>query len=702
MIIFIFLGIVASIFQLTILREFTFSIAKNELALVVAAGFWFLFGGLGSVVGGRLKRLPSSLLAISFSLIFCLSISAIHLVKLLTNFCYYESASLGFSLLSAVFLIGPGSFLIGYSFCTLSRAYLDKHPYTPKTFSRFFAYEAIGFFIGGVLFTFFLSSYSNPFVFSFLPLLFLLLPSGAVKRFSLALAITVVSLTFFTGFKPILKKELKQAEILMRKGSPYGPIILARQSGVESLYVNGSLAASSEDKAWNEEFIHTSLSALSRPKKILYIGTFFSGQVQEILKYNIERLDCLDINPVLSALSRERISQDLKGRVNFIVDDPRSYLRTVEEKYDGIIMSMPAPANLAVNRYFSGEFFELVKRRLKSEGVFSFHIPSKRDILSPLFVKFNSCIINTLDKVFLKRLLIPLDSMIVLAKKGDIAPKDLIDNFSRHNIKTDYFTIYHLIDYLDPGRRSYLENMLNKKVGINTDLNPRGFLYFSLLEQAKFYPNFSLDVKKIKYFGPRILIAIFLVLSLLSLVKKKISVFFNTVVIGFSSIGLTALLFILFQLYSGALFWKMGILVGLFMVGLSSGTHLINLIADKVSLKKTALVCFYFLWAGFLFSLFLGLKYLNQIFYQEFIFYGYSLLGGVLTGCGYPLFTKRLGSYKTDPKVVAAHIYAADLTGAFLGTLTFSILFIPFLGVNSSILILAFLLSLWAIKNVFG
>ena len=75
------------------------------------------------------------------------------------------------------------------------------------------------------------------------------------------------------------------------------------------------------------------------------------------------------------------------------------------------------------------------------------------------------------------------------------------------------------------------------------------------------------------------------------------------------------------------------------MVGLSSGTHLINLIADKVSLKKTALVCFYFLWAGFLFSLFLGLKYLNQIFYQEFIFYGYSLLGGVLTGCGYPLFT---------------------------------------------------------------
>ena len=51
MIIFIFLGFISSIFQLVVLREITFSIAKNELAACLAAGAWIIFSAIGGLVG---------------------------------------------------------------------------------------------------------------------------------------------------------------------------------------------------------------------------------------------------------------------------------------------------------------------------------------------------------------------------------------------------------------------------------------------------------------------------------------------------------------------------------------------------------------------------------------------------------------------------------------------------------------------------
>ena len=92
MIIFIPLGIIASIFQLVILREFNFSIAKNELAFVVATGLWIVSCSLGSITKTpkKLRELPFSTLS---SLAFSLSICLIHLAKTSIGLKYYEEAS---------------------------------------------------------------------------------------------------------------------------------------------------------------------------------------------------------------------------------------------------------------------------------------------------------------------------------------------------------------------------------------------------------------------------------------------------------------------------------------------------------------------------------------------------------------------------------------------------------------------------------
>jgi len=128
MIRFVILGFVSIILQLACLREFTFSIAKNELALILASGLWFIFCSGGSLVGTRRKLFPLSCLPLIFSIVFCFSISVCHLAKLLIGLNYYETTGLNVAILLGVLLIGPLSFLAGYSFGTLCRLYLKHNP----------------------------------------------------------------------------------------------------------------------------------------------------------------------------------------------------------------------------------------------------------------------------------------------------------------------------------------------------------------------------------------------------------------------------------------------------------------------------------------------------------------------------------------------------------------------------------------------
>jgi predicted membrane-bound spermidine synthase len=706
MVIFVFLGLVSSLVQLVILREFTFSIAKNEFSFVLSAGFWILFCSLGSLIGKRAKKLGASSLSVLMASFFCFTVCFIHLAKLLVGLAYYEAASLGFILVSSIILIGPNSFLVGYSFSRFSNEYLENNAFSKGIFAQFFGYEAVGFFLGGILFSLFLSKYRNPFYFAFLPAIVIIFSKKIkIKNISWLLTIVFLGSVLVFSFPAILKQEFMGADILFYRGSSYGPFVLARKSGVESLYANGVLTATSEDKAWNEEFIHTGFSAVDEPKNILFIGPYFTGHLEEILKYNIDSVECIDANPAFLDLSAgwNRLNPLDTKKINFFVDDPRLYIRKNNKKYDCIFMNIAVPSSLAFNRYFSREFFGLIREHLDQKGIFCFYIPSKRDILSPQFSRFNSCIINTLNSVFKNIFFVPSDSMIIIASDSKpIFDYELVKNFSEIKIPLDYFTIYQFKDNLDPSHRTYIASMLDKKIGINSDFYPRGFLYYSLLEQKRFYPQLSINIEKARYWIIVAFIMCILPLSLFIFLSKKKYLLLSVSTVGFTSFGLSSLLFMIFQVYSGALFWKMGVLVGLFMLGLACGAFLINLMVLEKSFKRQNLFYFYVTWVLFILSLVAAIKSFRKIFYLEIIFYIYACISGFLTGAVYPITTSLLLESKNAPKNISITIYAADLAGAFLGTCIFSIFFIPFLGISLSLILLTLLVSVFALRSVFS
>jgi len=154
---------------------------------------------------------------------------------------------------------------------------------------------------------------------------------------------------------------------------------------------------------------------------------------------------------------------------------------------------------------------------------------------------------------------------------------------------------------------------------------------------------------------------------------------------------------VLFQLYCGGLFWKLGFLVALFMAGLSIGTFLISALKPC---RASRLAEIYFAWMIAVFILFSNLKIIGDSNYAELIFYFYALICGFLTGSAYPPLVQNLLKNKFNEKNTAITIYSMDLTGAFLGTLFSAILLIPFLGIPSSLLTLILLNAIFALKNL--
>ncbi|MFA5199373.1 MAG: hypothetical protein WC442_00485 [Candidatus Omnitrophota bacterium] len=699
MIIFVVLGIITSVFQLVTLREFNFSLARNELAFVIAAGFWIVFCSLGSIVKNN-QKFRDFTLPILFSLTFSLSISLIHSAKSLIGLKYYEVVDPGLIIFLSLALIGPPAFVIGLAFRRFTDLYIRNNSFKKETYAKFFAFEAIGFFLGGVSFTVLLNGYSNPLIFSILPLLLIPAVGKIDKKIITAGAIIVISIISVLSFDTLIKKELDNADIRFNLGSGYGPVMAARKGKTTLLFSGGSLLATSEDRSSNEEFIHMSLSALEtiHQKDILFIGASLSGQAEEIMKYTPKSLDFLQINPIISKLGKLGLTREAGGLVNFITDDPRLYLRNSNKNYDLILMNMPSPSNLGLNRYFTQEFFKLVSGRLKDKGIFSFNIASKREILSPQFVRFNSSIINAVDKIFTHRLIIPSDSMIIIASNNRIITDDyLLSNFSKAQPETFFFTIYHFRDFLSPGIRNYIQNMLDNKIPPNSDLSPSGFLSYLALEQAKFWPNLAVDLKKI----PQAVI-IFLFFSaatllIVSYFSKRSLCLLNIACFGFNSISIVSIIFVLFQIYCGALFWKLGFLIALFMAGLSSGVFLINRIKPS---RPHLLSAVYLLWAVLTLILFFILQLIGKLSYAGLIFYLLSFVCGLLTGAGYPCFADNLIKIKFNAKKIAPAIYSMDLAGAFLGTIVTGIFLIPFLGVPYSLLSLIFLNTILAFRNL--
>ncbi len=671
-VLFFLYGFISAVFQFILVKEFASSVAKNELYLIVAAFNWLAGASLGSFVSVKFDFKRKFFILFSYPL-FLFSVVFVHLVKRLFLIPYYESVSVAAVAFFSLVAVFPAAFLWGAVFRILIRRFGEG------SFKVFF-YEAGGFFLGGLVYTFFLSEFFNPFfALFFISFIFpfLIEKNGGSLLYMVFFA--VLTALFALSFGNVLDAEFFPLKIERGYGTHYGNVVEAELDGAKNILVNGSLVFSGGDKSYAEEFVSEIMSVKKGAQDVLFLSSYFKPYVGEFEKYEGVSVDFVQLNEKLLPGSESA------ENIRFIIDDPRRYVEKCGKRYDIVVSDISGPGTLAFNRFYTKEFFASVKALLKDEGGFVCKIFSKPDILGPNISKYDSILYYTGKEAFKNCFMIPGDEAVFVFSDMPLTKELFLSNYESSGVKNVYFDYYRFKDKLDDFKLAYFKREVEScRKEVNTDYYPKLFIYRVFLDELRFFPSLKLDFKLYSY----VVLALFAFAAVFIFAGKfffgEASVILDEVaVFGFFSIISSNAALLINQVVCGSFYQNAGIVFGIFMAGVSAGVALYSKIG-----KKTGAGRLFLSWALFFLSL-----------SAKGAFYGYGKLdsyiiaavSGIMSG-----FSYGVNSYRLDKKIsdVYTHIFAYDMGGAAIGVFFFTILAFPFLGLEG----LFFALSLFALS----
>lgn len=198
-------------------------------------------------------------------------------------------------------------------------------------------------------------------------------------RFIGVAVILLVTLGYSKRWVHFFEDQLYQDQIVFAEDSPYQRIVLTRWRDDVRLYLNGHIQFSSIDEArYHESLVHPAVIGLRRsPKRILLLGGGDGLAVRELLDWpSIEQIDLVDIdpaitqlgktNPLLSQLNKDALQSD---HLTIYHEDAMLFLQSQQTFYDIVLIDLPDPNSETLSKLYSTSFYELVHRRLTSDGI---------------------------------------------------------------------------------------------------------------------------------------------------------------------------------------------------------------------------------------------------------------------------------------------------------------------------------------------
>jgi len=728
-------GINAILSQVIIIRELLVNFSGNELSMGIIIATWLVGAAIGSLILGRylIERIKKpgrifSIILLVVSALIPISIFLARIIRYILGIPIYEALSLLQMLLMCASILLPLSILLSFCFI-LSCKMLKTADSKNNTSGITYMLEALGAAAAGATFTFVLALHFNHFQIalglSFINIIFILFISRGKKIYLYLLLIFTLIILYGGGIKWLQEKSERlrwhPCNIVYYGSSPYGNISVTKSANTFSLYENGTLLFTTQDEAFNENFAHLVMLQHDKPKNVLLLGNGVGGILRQILKHNPESLTYLQLDPEILRVSKKFLPMQEKNslldpRLKIEYEDAGFFLKRTEEKFDLIIINMPDPLTLGINRFFTREFYEIIRSHLNKNGILATRISSKESIISNELAIYNTSVYKTLKSVFLYVEFIPGENLIFIASGSpDIIanrPEILAKRFKARGIDTNFLTEYHIRDSYYPDSVHYLASKLKEKydeASINTDFHPTCFYYGLILWNIKFQPyltRLSNSITQISITALACLIVLILLYGLLVIRSKKEATGYliplAIAVNGAAGVTLEIVILLSFQINYGYVYSKVGFLIALFMLGLASGSCIINRRLDKFKnlhnvLCKTMLA---FLLYIALMPVTIKLATALPLQATEYIFYLTMLMTGALIGCQFPVAVRLLQKrYSTGRS--ASIIWGSDILGAAIGTLASSLIIIPILGMFATCFTVAMLCGISLILLLF-
>lgn len=731
------LGFSSLLAQVLIFRELIIVFYGNEIVYGLILGLWLLGIAVGSFLAGHRKFLRFDpkysfiFFQIIFVFIFPLTIFVIRHLKFFLRISLGEAIGIIPMGMATAIVLAPLTIILGGIYTFLCRWAYQDISQGQKTAGTVYLWEALGSVVGGILLSLFLS-YALPtlftvFIVCLINIFFLLLLDFVqqIKRFFYILIGFLIVLIFFVSPMELATRnnQWKGYKVLISQDSIYGNIVLTKKNKEYSLYENGALSFTTHDTLSAENIVHYALLEHPHPKKILLIGNGLGGALKESLKYEDVTVDYVELDKKILDISYQYLPDDVVAslkdkRVKVIIDDARRYLKTTAKKYDVILVNLPNPSNIFINRYYTLDFFKEARAQLYPKGILALSVSSPENYLNEEARNLLRSVFSTLKNAFSSVIVISGEENIFLASdyhnKESFSPQRIISRLEERQIQTHYVHPSYIPFILNAKRQEYMEDVLKKEGMINTDIRPVAYVDDIVLWSQHFnsrFKNFLGIFRRISLKGIIIFFAVFSFLGIVFWRKKNIAVSVSIFATGFCEIVFQMIVLIAFQTLYGYVYYAVGIIMTAFMLGLIAGSW-----TAKKILTRSFNSFPYYLWtqiAVCCYSLLLPLVFIlfrDAVFIQKYpfifasVFLSLPILSGFIGGVQYPLAAQILSSAQKKISLSSSErvLYAIDSLGASLGALLVAMILIPVLGIAQVALtcgILSFFVLIWLVVS---
>jgi spermidine synthase len=729
------LALFAQVAQLILLRELATVFVGTELSLGVAFAAWCLGVAIGSFIGLRLlsrRTAQSSLPDWLVCLVTALPLLALATVRLLPGVCsVLPGTDLPFSTLLwlPLFVIGPFACSVGLAF-VWGVSFLNDA-------GRLYMTEAAGTLAGGILFHF-AGVESSPLALVAL-LAFLCVVSWCAVTWQIttrprlcllwlgkhkmvfSCGAILLGLWWWAGpCEQWLRRQQWQAlapeqTLLADRLSRHGYLAVLDAAEQKNFYSNGRyfMSSSPGEELSVAQVSHLLLVQHPEAKSLLLVGGGLNGFVRKALLYPLEEIHYCELDPALVELAYPYLSpveQKALGdtRVHIHYQDARCLVEKSHHAYDLIIQFLPEPTTAAMNRYYTREYFAMVKKSLRPGGVFIFTLQSLPFPEGEL-LRRNGMIWRTLSEAFREVHAIPgttafflasddtnhiaLDSEECAHRFAQMVAHDTCFHPALYRTLLDQEAIAHNAQML----REAAENIyLGETPGtyattiVNSDAHPRAIL--SSLNVNGISPFIGSQFSEWTETIARVVcvtmwgaVALILGMAFWHMLRcrqvhtptsHKLSLLLTIAFIGFAGMASEIVLLWAFLSSYGYLYAMLGLFTALFMLGVTAGAWL----GRKVAGMRYALTMVQAVFAVYLFML-PGLLGYARGEAGGLLLLLFNLLPGVLVGMAFPLASYAMQKFFTLTTGTGG-LYAADMLGASVGALLIGSFALPLWGVH--------------------
>jgi spermidine synthase len=669
------IGLVSSSVQLLLLREMLNISGGYELVTGIFLGSWLIGSSIGAALAESSKLVDLKKINIVFSLSPVFSI--VMMFFLSRMFLYSgETPSFLVSLIYTFLVLLPFCLASGFTFVKIISCARSENNFAP---GKSFSIETIGGVVSGILIS--------------------LLTSGILNTYQLLLLIILLSVSYVLLFYYLVNPRLKlvarfiifilasgiilySPDLLFRQillpgirvtgseDTPYGNITYGEYHGEESTYYNQRLLTYKYDVVEREENINYAMLQCNSPEKVILISGSLNSQLPEIMKYPVKEIIYIERDP---ALARSwTLPSDTHGiKLSVINSDAFRYIMKTGGLADVIILSVPPPSTLQLNRYYTAEFFSAVRRNLNEGGVFICSPGQGNDYFNKESVNLYSSIYNSLTSAFRNVKPVVGNKLYFIASDKELSVSfcQLVEIKKISNI---YVSSDFLSDDLIAKKTEEITRLMDHGIRQNKSSFPVASYHFQSYNFSKY------TSEKI----PAIIIMVIIFAFPLLLINRRymLMYFSASALAGFEIIMLLTL-----QIIIGNMYQLTGLVIAGLMAGLALGSGAKIKAVNRISLTKTGIILLMvYSLIGLLYNSLIGLKYdipaLCLIILSAF-------LPAFLTG---KLFHEL--TVNKNERSNASSVYSADLAGSALGFILVTGLAIPVLGIKVSLFLLSFLI----------